>query len=126
MFPPACLTCEHLSIIELPKLTLTPTGRMVVTGRERPQFDTLFLSLYPVKNSCIYSQVPAIVSFRANQMFENILEFNKVAAMREEMREVVAKEVAALREEVIFKIIVFVLVICVCALIIEMKSLNLR
>ena len=63
-------------------------------------------------------------------MFENILEFNKVAAMREEMREVVAKEVAALREEVIFKIIVFVLVICVCALIIEMrsasKSLNLR
>ena len=63
-------------------------------------------------------------------MFENILEFNKVAAMREEMREVVAKEVAALREEVFFKIIVFVLVICVCALIIEMrsalKSLNLR
>ena len=58
-------------------------------------------------------------------MFENILEFNKVAAMREEMREVVAKEVAALREEVIFKIIVFVtfvLVICVCASIIEMRS----
>ena len=35
------------------------------------------------------------------------MEVNKVAAMREEMREVVAKEVAALREEVIFKILEF-------------------
>ena len=44
-------------------------------------------------------------------MFENILEFNKVAAMREEMREVVAKEVAALREEVIFEILEFAIMI---------------
>ena len=44
-------------------------------------------------------------------MSENILEVNKVAAMREEMREVVAKEVAALREEVSFEILEFAIII---------------
>ena len=44
-------------------------------------------------------------------MSEKILEVNKVAAMREEMREVVAKEVAALREEVIFEILEFAIII---------------
>ena len=59
-------------------------------------------------------EVPTIVSFQANQiscMSEKILEVNKVAAMREEMREVVAKEVAALREEVIFEILEFAIII---------------
>ena len=44
-------------------------------------------------------------------MSEKILEVNKVAAMREEMREVVAKEVAALREEVIFEILEFAIIV---------------